>query len=123
MPAKSRFDEYCVINMYAVRQLLRTESVAAQDLFFALCQEMSFYMFRDDLGQHVLIDTEAQRQAFEIGSGMSWRTVRRYLPILIKKGLIRKRGKEILQINPEYAYKGDGKKRAAACRHWYDTAC
>lgn len=123
MLSRTRYDEYCIVNMYAVRQLLQNESVAVQDLYFALCQEMSFYTFRGDLGQYVSIDTEEQRNSFEVGAGMSWRTIRRYLPILIKKGLIRKNGNGSLQINPEYAYKGDGKKRAAACRHWHDTAC
>lgn len=116
------YGEYFVVNMGPVRKLLKGEVPGVQVLYDTLCDEMSFYTFREDRGQYILIDTDAQRKAIEEESGLAWRTARRYLPILIKKGLIRKKGVSILQINPEFAYKGEGSLRAAAIRHWYDTA-
>lgn len=117
-----RYDEYFTVNMKAVRDLLKGELPGVQVLYDVLCSKMSFYTFRRDRGQFVVIATDDQKEALEEESGIAWRTIRRYLPILIKKGLIRKRGNDVLQINPDFAYKGEGTQRAAACRHWHDTA-
>lgn len=117
-----KYDEYFVVNMKSVRNLLKNEVPGVQVLYDVLCEEMCFYTFRQARGQFVSIAVDAQKKMFEKESGLAWRTIRRYLTILIKKGLIRKKGEDILQINPEFAYKGEGSQRAAACRQWYDTA-
>lgn len=116
------YDEYEAISSKAVRKLLRDDPPGVQVLYDTLCGEMSFYTFRKDMGQYVSLVTDKQRLAVKEGANMSWRTIRRYLPILIERGLIRKRGNDVLQINPEFAFKGEGALRARACRHWHDTA-
>lgn len=121
MPIES-FGEYAAMNIHAVRELLRDDPPGVQVVYDTLVGVMTFYIFRNARGQEVNIGSDMQRKVIEEMVGASWRSIRRYLPTLIKKGLIRKRGNDVLQINPEFAYKGEGSLRAAACRQWHDTA-
>lgn len=119
--AYTKYEEYVSYRLYAVRELLKDEKVGVRLFFELLAEEMTFANVRHGGGQLVLTGSEAQRRHLEEESGYSWGTIKVYISVLIKKGLIRRVGRDCLQINPNFAYKGRGDYAPIICRMWNET--
>ena len=109
-----KYGEFVIEWLEAVDNVIGMSPPTVQETWHLLLKEMSFAS-RPDGGMKAILDDRMKRL---LCRKREWRSVQNALYELKNKGLIRKVAKDVYQISPWYAYKGEASFIDEARRLW-----